>query len=105
MKIKIKALSVNKCWQGRRFKTPEYLAYEKELMYLLPKEYTIPEDNLFLSIEVGMSSSLSDLDNVCKPFQDILQKKYNFNDKRINKIQMYKTKVKKGEEYISFEIY
>lgn len=72
-------------------------------MYLLPK-LKIPAGELELNIEVGMSNSQSDLDNICKPFQDILQKKYGFNDNRIYKLVMQKIKVKKGEEYISFEI-
>ena len=34
--IDIKPLSVNKMWQGRRYKTYEYQKYEKEFLYLLP---------------------------------------------------------------------
>ena len=36
MKIKIKPLSVNKAWQGKRFKTREYKSYEELLLYLFP---------------------------------------------------------------------
>ena len=75
MKIEIKPLSVNEAWQGKRFKTAKYLSYEKELMLLLPK-INIPSTPLVLSVNVGYSNKLSDIDNCIKPFQDILQKKY-----------------------------
>jgi len=102
-KIKIKPLSVNKCWQGKRFKTKEYKNYELLVLHLLPV-LSVPHGNLRLIIQVGMSNSLSDLDNVIKPFQDILQKKYSFNDKAIHELIMKKEKVGKGEEFINFEI-
>jgi hypothetical protein len=35
MKIQIKPMSVNIAFQGRRFKTPLYKKYEKDLMLLL----------------------------------------------------------------------
>ncbi len=103
--IKIKPMSINQAWRGgRRFKTNEYKAYEEQMCYMLPARYSIPEGNLTLTIEVGFSNRGSDLDNVCKPFIDILQKKYGFNDNRIYEIHLCKKIVKKGEDYISFEI-
>ena len=80
MIIKIKPLSVNQCWAGKRFKTPKYKAYEKELLLILPKNYKVPLGMLEISFTWGFSSKLSDYDNPIKAFQDILQKKYNFND-------------------------
>ena len=59
---------------------------------------------LFVKYEWGFSSSASDVDNPIKPIQDILQKKYDFNDNRIWKLEVEKTKVKKGEEYIKIDI-
>lgn len=103
MRINIKPLSVNKCWQGKRFKTPEYVKYEKVLMMLLPK-FTVPKGALKVTFIFGLSNALSDWDNPIKPFQDILQKKYGFNDKDIHEGVVKKVKVKKGEEFIEFEI-
>lgn len=99
--IKIKALSINKCFQGKRFKTPAYKVYEQELWYLLPNK-NIPQGKLQLDIKVGLSSKNADLDNVCKPMIDIFQKKYLFNDKQIYKLNLEKEDVQKGEEYIDF---
>jgi len=39
-----------------------------------------------------------------KLFIDILQKKYLFNDNRIYKATIYKEIVKKGKEFIEFDI-
>ncbi|MCP4761487.1 MAG: RusA family crossover junction endodeoxyribonuclease [archaeon] len=101
-KINIKPLSVNRCWQGRRFKTPEYRAYEQAVWLLLPNR-NIPSKKLILNLEAGLSSKNADIDNIAKPFIDILQKKYIFNDKMIYKLNLEKVDVKKGEEYIKFE--
>jgi hypothetical protein len=51
-----------------------------------------------------MSNVLSDWDNPVKPFQDILQKRYGFNDKNIFKAVVTKVKVPRGYEFIDFEI-
>ena len=100
--IKIRPLSVNLCWQGRRFKTPAYKSYEQEMFCLLPK-MKIPKGKLAMRIVWGFSSKASDLDNPVKPLIDILQKKYGFNDKWIYKLEVEKKDVEKGQEYISFQ--
>lgn len=103
IKINIKPLSVNEAWKGRRFKTEKYTDYEKELFYLLPP-LILPEGNLMIDIEWGFSNINSDIDNPVKPFLDILQKRYGINDKRIYKMAQSKKIVKKGAEYIWFEL-
>ena len=102
-RISIKPISVNDCWQGRRFKTPLYKGYETELLYKLKKE-KIPEGKLFLRLTVGFSNKNADLDNVVKPFVDILQKKFGFNDKQIYIMDLAKEDVKKGEEFVEYEL-
>lgn len=102
--IKIKPLSINNAFQGRRFKTPEYKSYEKEAMLKLPRKFVLPEPPFIVYYEFGMSNSLSDWDNPVKPLQDILQKKYKFNDKEIYKAVVEKKRVPKGKEYITFNI-
>ena len=102
-RVNIKPLTVNKCWQGKRFKTKDYNNYEKEVLLLLPT-LVVPDGNLEIRLKFGVSSKLSDWDNPIKPFQDILQKKYGFDDRRIYKAVVEKEIVKKGGEYIVFEI-
>lgn len=102
MKIKIKPLSANELWTGRRFNTKAYTAYEKELFYQLPP-LTLQKTPLFLGVEIGLSNKRADLDNCLKGLIDILQKKYNFNDNMIYMIRARKCNVERGEEYINIQ--
>lgn len=104
IKIDIKPLSNNDAWEGRRKKTEDYKVYEKELFYTLPRIVKIPDGKLQVYYEFGFSSKGSDWDNPIKQFQDIISKKYNFNDNRIYRAIVEKVIVKKGEEYIKFRI-
>lgn len=103
IQIHRKPLSVNACWQGKRFKTPLYKEYEKEILELLPDKYEIPEGDLQVRYEFGLNV-MADWDNPVKPLQDILQKKYDFDDRRIMKAEVIKKVVKKGDGYFNFEI-
>lgn len=103
MRLEVKPLSVNEVWQGKRFKTDKYRAYERYLLSVI-KPFPIPEGDLFIVLEFGFSNVNSDIDNPVKPFIDILQKKLGFNDKRISDLHLRKRKVKKGQEYIEYFI-
>jgi len=102
-KLLIKPLSVNECWQGKRFKTPEYKKYERDLLLMLPKK-TFKFNKFSIEIEFGFSTILADIDNPLKPFIDILQKKYTINDRDIYLLSVRKKVVPKGSEYIKFKI-
>ena len=80
----MKPLSVNEAWKGRRYKIEKYKQYESTLLWLVPK-IKIPEPAYEIHFKFGFSNSLSDWDNSVKPTQDILSKKYGFNDKLIRK--------------------
>ena len=84
--IKVKPLSVNNAWRGKRFKTQAYKDYETEVLYTLPRDITIPEGKLEIHYTFYFTNLSCDLDNPIKTFQDILCKKYNFNDNKIFKI-------------------
>lgn len=104
-KIDIKPLSVNAAFRGRRFKTKEYEKYEATLGLLLPNGKILPEGSkIALNVKFGLSSRASDLDNCLKQLIDGLANKYQFNDNKIYQIQAEKEDVKKGQEYISFEL-
>ncbi len=103
MRIDIKPLTVNQAWKGRRLKTSEYKAYALHLKSLL-KPLKIPEGKLTLCITFGLSNRGADIDNGLKPFIDVLQMKYGFNDNQIYRLLVYKEIVKKGSEFIDFEI-
>lgn len=104
-RVDIKPISVNQAWQGRKFKSPIYKQYEKDCLERLGDfngDFTGVA--LELSLVVGLSNMASDVDNVVKPFVDILQKKYGFNDKFIFRLIVEKKIVAKGTEFIEFYI-
>lgn len=103
MKIFYKPLSVNEVWKGRRFKTDAYKVYERDLLFLLPK-LILPDPPYHIFLKFGLSNLAADFDNPVKPFVDILQKKYNFNDRDIMQATIYKTIVPKGKEFIEFNL-
>lgn len=104
VKLDIKPLSVNAAWCGKRFKTPAYSQYEKAVLKILP-EMQLPDPPYKLSFVFGFSNKASDLDNPVKMIQDILSKKYGFNDKLITELNIKKEIVKKGAEFIAFQIH
>lgn len=99
----IKLLSVNEAFQGRRFKTPEYKAYEAELLYTLPRR-ELPKQPFKVSFEFGFSNKGADIDNPVKILLDVFQKKYDFDDKEIYRLEVEKKIVKKGKEYFKVRI-
>lgn len=68
------------------------------------KPIEIPKGKLRIDYVFWFSSSQSDIDNPTKLIQDILCKKYGFNDKMIYEINIKKCVVKKWKEFIWFEI-
>lgn len=103
VKINIKPLSVNQCWQGRRYKAPIYKEYTKNVKALLP-EIKIPKPPYEIYYKFGFSSLASDWDNCIKPTQDLLADHYNFNDKLIKRAVVDVVKVDKGSEFFEFKI-
>ena len=103
MRVDIKPLSVNQAWQGRRYPTPKYTKYTKDMLTILPP-LKVPDCKLELEITFGLSSRAADIDNPLKCFIDCLQKKYGFDDKMIFELIVKKEIVKKGAEFIEWEI-
>lgn len=105
IRVDINPMSVNAAWMGRRVKTQKYRDYEALMLELL-EDYEVPEEgDLFIHYKWGLSNAGYDIDNPIKPLQDILQTRYEFNDKRIVTMLVEKEKVKKGQEYIMFDIF
>lgn len=102
--VKIKPMTVNQAWQGRRYKTPEYKAWREQINWMLPAVVDVPEGKMMLMVTFGVSSKLSDMDNLMKPFIDALQDKYGFNDRNIYAGLVGKVDVPKGSEFIKFSL-
>lgn len=106
IKLNIKALSLNQAYRGRRFATSELSSYKQAIGLLAPKLPQIKPSTSKLQVEYefGVSSKNADGDNLIKCLQDSLADIYGFNDKIIYQWLVRKVDVKKGEEYIAFNI-
>ena len=104
VRIDEKPLSVNEAWKGQRYKSNEYKAYQSKLLWLLPRKIDIPTPPFEIYFRFGFSSAASDWDNPVKVLQDILSKKYGFNDKLIRRAIVDTEIVPKGKEFFEFEL-
>jgi len=103
--LPVKPLSINKCFLGRKRKSGDYRKYEQLLFNSIDITRTVwDRGRLQIHFVFGVSSSQADVDNPVKPLQDILQKVYHFNDKRVYRIIADKILVKRGEEFIQWAI-
>lgn len=71
---------------------------------MLLKPMEVGKGRLSLSLLVGLSSKNADLDNILKPWIDIMQKRFDFNDRQIYRLTVEKVDVPKGQEFIEFDI-
>ena len=101
-RLPIKPLSTNNAWQGKRFKTPAYVKFQRDMLLLLPNVRL--ESISEVHLHFGFSSKLSDLDNAVKQSLDCIVKKYGIDDRYINKIVLTKEIVQKGNEFIDIQI-
>lgn len=80
--LKIKPLSVNAAWQGRRFKTKECNEYCKTLEMLLPRK-RVDGEYYALHLKFHLKNfARTDSDNLVKLLQDALVKKGMISDDR-----------------------
>ena len=103
-KLNLKPLSVNKAWQGKRFKTKDYKQFERDMLLMLPNVKIDFKGSLRVDLHYGFSSKLSDIDNPTKMVLDILCKKYGFDDRQIFELNQTKEIIKKGEDFIQASI-
>ena len=110
IRINVRPLSVNAAYsvfKGRKLKTKKYREYEERILVELARQkvkLNLPaKGQLFFNMTIGVASRF-DIDNAVKCLVDILQKKFDFNDNRITVMHLEKEVVKKGEEYISFQL-
>ena len=93
IRIPIHPLSVNKAWQGRRFKTNDYKRYEREALIRFPR---LPMMTGVVEVwyKFGLmkkSYAISDVGNLEKCLSDILVKKgYIEDDRKIAVLHLQK---------------
>jgi len=93
LEIKLKPITVNQCWQGRRFKTPAYTNWRKSFSLLLKDKSQIKgELSVILEFYIKHAST-TDTDNLIKPTLDALKEiGVIVDDKYITEIHAYKYK-------------
>ena len=107
MKIIINPISINKCFQGRRFKTPLYKAWREEFGYKIKTDLKDLEPK-FVKLVFGVKNfKMADLDNMVKATLDSLTETGVIKDDRfIERLLLEKKKVeKKEDEYIEITFY
>jgi len=103
--LKVKPMSVNQSYLGRKRKSSAYHAYEKYIMTQIDAQPLPSKGLLQIDFVFGVSTRSADLDNPIKPILDLLQKIHQFNDNRVYKLTAEKHIVAKGEEYLYYRIH
>jgi Holliday junction resolvase RusA-like endonuclease len=83
--VKTKPLSNNALWKGRRFKSDAYETYEREMLFLLPRDvekYRVEGVCCVYYRFYIKTHKVSDVDNLIKGLQDILVKRGFIEDDR-----------------------
>lgn len=106
-KLRIKPISVNEMYKGRKFRTKKcHLFKEQMALHLrdldLPK--LLPKEEFFM-IYRFYTSSQNDVDNLIKATQDSICTSLGTDDRYISGLFVRKIKVKKGEERIEFDVF
>jgi len=100
--IPLKPLSVNDCWQGRRFKTPAYKQYEQDCMWFIKGRKITGE--VEVRVKLFVSNYRRDIDNPIKPLLDIIVKAGLIDDdSKVKKlvVEKFKSKDEKTEIIIN----
>ena len=88
------------------FKTPQYLEYQNEIRdSMMGTQWQFADSQVKFTIDVGLSNRGADVDNVIKPLLDTYQAIFEeFNDNKVYHIDITKSIVKRGDEYINVTV-
>jgi len=103
--IPIKPISINACYQGRRYRTNAFKKWQELVWHYLPKKEVLKRDgHLGIIIYLYLKSLWkSDIDNFCKPIIDcMVKKRYLLDDRYITYLEVHK--FKSEEEGFKFSI-
>ena len=101
--LKIKTVSTNAMYRGRRYKSKEARQFEHDIALLLAVKArnTLPDGELCVHYRFG-TSRRKDTDNNIKLLQDAICKHYGIDDSRFAAHTAVRVPVKKGEEFVTF---
>ena len=73
IKLDVRALSINKAWRGgARYRSRDYIEFEKEVLYLLPKKHIDGEVEIHYKFFLKKNYSNSDTSNLVKVLEDVM---------------------------------
>ena len=103
IELPIKPISINQCFQGRRFRTKEFKQWQNDMLKVMPKRSKLA-GGVKVAITLFLKSIYrSDCDNFLKPIIDCIVKRGWITDDRF--IQYLEVaKVKSKVEKIGIEI-
>lgn len=103
-RIDIKPITVNQCWQGRRFKTATYKKWRDDFGLIINNKEKEKSHELSVILEFYIKhESTTDLDNLIKPTLDALKENGIIEDDRfIKSLEAYK--YQSEEEFIRVTI-
>lgn len=103
----LKPLSVNKAWQGRRFKSKEYKDFEREVGAIFGRRHNPILGPVSVEYFFHLkNANNTDVDNLIKPLQDMLVKLgYIKDDRQIQRLVATKKKHMIDCVYVSIQEY
>jgi len=105
--LPVKPFSANRMhYANKKVDTKDYKVFKEKMSHeLKPYHFKVDANDKYkLSLIVGYSSKLSDLDNAFKPTLDSMQLALGFDDRQIFEIEALKEHVKKGEEFMMIRL-
>ena len=103
--LKIKPISTNLIWSGRRYMSAEAKQFKRDCkLQLLAKRVKLSVDGeLALHLRFGLSRN-ADVSNCIKLVEDVIADVLDVDDILFVGITATKERVKKGQEFIAFDI-
>ena len=106
--LKIKPLSVNDAYKGRKYKTSNHHKFKDHITILLKNKRILKlekKERFYILYHFYISNIQNDVDNLIKLTQDAICNKIGTDDRYIMGIHAKKFIVKKGQEHIKFKIF
>lgn len=105
IEIPLKPMSINVAWQGRRYKTKDYKAYERAFFYSTkPPKEKIDGEVAVLYVLYLRYYGRTDVGNLEKPLSDLLVKRGFIEDDRFIKyLQLIKVRSKEEKMAVFIE--
>ena len=104
MRVNLKPCSVNRAWQGRRFKTNDYKDFEKGMLLLIKNTPLMAQKDYGIYLKFHLKNVVaSDLSNFIKTTEDIIVKAGIVKDDRYC-WRMLVDKFRSESDYLEFDI-